>query len=72
VEVEEEPTPQSVASPAEGVPKGTLEGAPVGFATNCNILVEEPDSPPHQGKPRCICHILAVLKLLSLICCIRW
>jgi hypothetical protein len=72
VEVEEEPTPRSEASPAEGVPEGTLEGALIGFAANYNILVEEPDSPPHQGKPRCICHVLVDLKLLSLICCIRW
>jgi hypothetical protein len=70
VEVEEEPTPQSEASPAEGVPKDTLEGALVGFAANCNILVEETDSPPHQGKTQCICHLLVVFKLLSLICCI--
>jgi hypothetical protein len=48
VEVEEEPVPQSEVSPSK-VPR---EGPPVGFATNCNILVEEPDSPPHQGKPR--------------------
>jgi hypothetical protein len=47
VEVEEEPTPQTKVSPTEGVPKGLSEGAPVGFAANCNILVEEPDSPPH-------------------------
>jgi hypothetical protein len=71
VEVEEELAPQSEVSPIEGVPKGLSEGAPVGFAANCNILVEEPDSPPHQGKPRCICHLLVVLKPLSLICCIR-
>jgi hypothetical protein len=25
----------------------------------------EPDSPITQGKPRCICHLLAVLKSLS-------
>jgi hypothetical protein len=54
VEVEEEHVPTSEASPTEVVPEGTLEGAPVGFATNCSILVEEPDSPPHQGKPWCI------------------
>ena len=72
VEVEGEPVPPSETSPTEVISEGPPEGAPVGFATNCNILVEEPDSPPHQGKPRCICHLLAVLKLLSLICCIRW
>ena len=47
MEVEEEPTPQTKVSPTEGVPEGLSEGAPVGFAANCNILVEEPDSPPH-------------------------
>jgi hypothetical protein len=71
VEVEEEPVPQSEASPTKGVPEGPSEGAPVGFTANCNILVEELDSHPHQGKPRCIFHLLVVLKLLSLICCIR-
>jgi hypothetical protein len=72
VEVEEELAPQSEVSPTQGIPESLSEGAPIGFAANCNILVEEPHSPPHQGKPRCICHLLAVLKLLSLICCIRW
>jgi hypothetical protein len=71
VEVEEEPVPTSETSPTEVVLEGPLEGALVGFAANCNILVEQPDSPPHQDKPRCICHLLAVLKRLSLICCIR-
>ena len=65
MEVEEEPTPQSKVSPTEGVLEGLSEGAPVGFAANCNILVEVSDSPPHQGKPRCICHFLAVLKLVN-------
>jgi hypothetical protein len=50
VEVEEDPIPTPETSPTEVIP----EGAPVGFAANCNILVEEPDSPPQQGKPRCI------------------
>jgi hypothetical protein len=45
VEVEEEPV-----LPTKVVP----EGPPIGFAANYNILVEEPDSPPHQGKPQCI------------------
>jgi hypothetical protein len=54
VEVEEEPVPPSEASPTEVFPEGPSEGAPVGFAANCNISVEEPDSPPHQGMPRCI------------------
>jgi hypothetical protein len=72
VEVEEEPAPQSEVSLTKGVPESLSEGAPVGFAANCNILVEEPNSPPHQGKPQCICHLLVALKLLSLIYCIRW
>jgi hypothetical protein len=72
VEVEEELVPTSKTSPFEVVSKGPPEGALVGFVANCNILVEEPDSPPHQGKPWCICHLLVVLKLLSFICCIRW
>jgi hypothetical protein len=72
VEVEEEPVPPPETSPTEVIAEGPPEGAPFGFAANCNILIEEPDSPPHKGKPRCIYHLLAVLKLLSLICCIRW
>ena len=70
VEVEEEPAPTSETTPTEVVSEGPPEGAPIGFASNYNILVEEPDS-SHQGKPGCIFH-LVVLKLLSLICCIRW
>jgi hypothetical protein len=50
VEVGEESVPQSETSPAAVPPEGTLVGYPV----NCDILVEEPDTPPHQGKPRCI------------------
>jgi hypothetical protein len=65
VEVEEESTPQSKVPPTEGVPEGLSEGDPIGFASNCNILVEDSESPPHQGKPWCICHLIAVLKLLS-------
>jgi hypothetical protein len=60
--VEEEPAPQSEVSPTEGVPEDLSEGAPIGFAANCNILVEEPDSPPHRGKPRCIFHPLVFLR----------
>jgi hypothetical protein len=55
VEVEEESAPTSETSPTEVVSEGPPKGAPIGFASNCNILVEELDSPPHQGKPRCIC-----------------
>jgi hypothetical protein len=42
--VEEESVTTSDASPTEVVSKGPLEGALVGFATNCNILAVEPDS----------------------------
>jgi hypothetical protein len=54
VEVEEEPDPQSEASPYEVPPKGPPKGALVGFAASCNILVEVSDSPPNQGKLWCI------------------
>jgi hypothetical protein len=30
-----------------------------------DIYGTDPDSPTTQGKPRCICHLLAVLKSLS-------
>jgi hypothetical protein len=66
VEVEAKPTPQSEVSPAEGLSEGPPEGAPFGFAANYDILVEEPDSPPHQGKPGCICHLLVVLNFYHL------
>jgi hypothetical protein len=38
-------------------------------AGNCfyfDICGAEPDSPTKQGKPRCICHLLAILKSFSL------
>jgi hypothetical protein len=69
--VEEEFAPTSETAPTEVVFEGPPEGAPIGFAATCNILVEECDSPTHQDKLRCICHLLVVFKLLSLICCIR-
>jgi hypothetical protein len=31
-----------------------------------DICGVEPDSPITQGKPRCICHLLAILKSFSL------
>jgi exosome complex RNA-binding protein Rrp4 len=31
------------------------------------IYGTEPDSPTTQGKPRCICHLLAILNLYRLI-----
>ena len=62
MDVEEEPVPPSETSPTEFITEGHPEGTPFGFAANCNILVEEPDSPPHQGKPWCICPFLVFLK----------
>ena len=38
-------------------------------AGNCfyfDICKAEPDSPVTQGKPRCICHLLVILKSFSL------
>ena len=46
-----EPVPRSEASPV-GIPEGPPKSAPVGFAANYNILVEELDSLHHNGKPR--------------------
>jgi hypothetical protein len=54
VEVEEE----RATSPPEDPPAG-----------NCfyfDICGAEPDSPITQGKPGCICHLLAILKSFSL------
>jgi hypothetical protein len=33
--------------------------------TNCDIRVEEPESPSHQGKPWCILPFLVVYKAFS-------
>ena len=55
VEVEEE---RATPPPPEDPPAG-----------NCfyfDICGAEPDSPITQGKPRCICHLLAILKSFSL------
>jgi hypothetical protein len=46
---EEEPTPST-------------ENPPAGNYFYFDICGTEPDSPTIQGKPRCICHLLAVLK----------
>jgi hypothetical protein len=54
VEVEEE---RATPPPPEDPPTG-----------NCfyfDIFGAEPDSPITQGKPRCICHPLAILKSFS-------
>jgi hypothetical protein len=51
----------------EGVAPPPPEDPP---ARNClyfDICGAEPDSPTTQGKPRCICHLLAILKYFSLV-----
>jgi hypothetical protein len=55
---EEEPTPST-------------ENPPAGNRFYFDICGTEPDSPTTQGKPRCICHLLAVSNSLSLERCIR-
>jgi hypothetical protein len=65
--VEGEPVPRSETSPTEVVSEGPPEGALVGFVANCNILVEEPNSPPHEGKLQCICPFLIIKMLYHLI-----
>jgi hypothetical protein len=42
------------------------EEPPVGNFFYFDICGAEPDSPITQGKPRCICHLLAILKSFSL------
>jgi hypothetical protein len=58
--VEEKSTAQS-----EVLSERPPEGALVGYVANYDILVEESNSPPHQGKPRCLCPFLIFLKILS-------
>jgi hypothetical protein len=43
----------------------STENPPAGNCFYFDIYGTEPDSPTTQGKPRCICHLLAVLKSLS-------
>jgi hypothetical protein len=42
------------------------EDPPAGNCFYFDICGAEPDSPITQGKPRCICHTLAILKSFSL------
>jgi hypothetical protein len=56
----------------EGVAPPPPEDPP---ARNCfyfDICGAEPDYPTTQGKPRCICQLLVILKSFSLAWCIRW
>jgi hypothetical protein len=43
------------------------ENPPVGNCFYFDICGIEPDSPTTQGKPRCICHLLAILNLYHLL-----
>jgi hypothetical protein len=42
------------------------EDPPTGNCFYFDICGAEPDSPITQGKPWCICHLLAILKSFSL------
>jgi hypothetical protein len=42
------------------------EDPPAGDYFYFNFCGADPDSPITQGKPRCICHLLAILKSFSL------
>jgi hypothetical protein len=44
----------------------STEIPPTGNCFYFDICGTEPDSPTKQGKPWCICHLLAVLNSLSL------
>jgi hypothetical protein len=57
IENEEEVTIQ------EEEPTPSTENPPAGNCFYFGICGTEPDSPTTQGKPRCICHPLAVLQL---------
>jgi hypothetical protein len=50
----------------EGVAPPPPKDPPTGKFFYFDICGAEPDSPITQGKPRCICHLLAILKSFSL------
>jgi hypothetical protein len=50
----------------EGVAPPPPEDPPTGNYFYFNISRAKPYSPTTQGKPWCICHLLAVLNYLSL------
>jgi hypothetical protein len=43
----------------------STENLPAGNCFYFDICGTEPNSPTKQGKPQCICHLLAILKSLS-------
>jgi hypothetical protein len=60
IEKEEEITVEEETTPS-------TENPPTGNCFYFDIYGIEPDSPTTQGKPRCICHLHAVLNLYHLI-----
>jgi hypothetical protein len=51
---------------ARTTPPPPLEEPQAGNCFYFDICGAEPDSPITQGNPRCICHLLAILKSFSL------
>jgi hypothetical protein len=51
---------------ARTTPPPPPEKPEAGNCFNFDICGAEPDSPITQGKPLCICHLLAILKSFSL------
>jgi hypothetical protein len=57
---------EEVVVEEEGVAPPQPEDLPTGNCFYFDIYGAEPDPPITQGKPRCICHLLAILKSFSL------
>jgi hypothetical protein len=57
---------EEVVVEEEGVAPPPPEDPPTRNYLYFDICVAEPDSPITQGKPRCICHLLGILKSFSL------
>jgi hypothetical protein len=57
---------EEVVVEEEGVAPPPPEDPPAGNCLYFDICGAEPNSPITQGKPRCICHLLAILKSFSL------
>jgi hypothetical protein len=56
---------EEVAVEEEGVAPPPPEDPPAGNCFYFDICGAEPNSPITHGKPRCICHLLAILKSFS-------
>jgi hypothetical protein len=57
---------EEVVVEEEGATPPPFEDPPTGNCFYFDICGAEPDSPTTQGKPLCICHLLAILNSLSL------